>query len=122
MQRASGSSFERLSLWSLYSFAAHGWKGISIPVAGRSTFCRNALGSHAPDRSGFPSAAFGTGPAGGHPLRCIGPPSPIYSLPCPISAGETTEIPQPTRHVEKAILAVEKIRFIIDPLQKIPRK
>src|SRR4051812_3205743 len=65
MQRASGSSFEMLSLWSLYALAAQGWKGTSTPVATMSTFCRIALGSHAPEISGFPSALRGAGPEGG---------------------------------------------------------
>src|SRR5712691_479878 len=73
-QRASGSSLLRLSLCFLYSAWATGSIGTSTPEPTRSTFWRIAFGCQLPDRSGWPSAVRGTGPAGGH--ADVPPPAP----------------------------------------------
>src|SRR5881628_495007 len=64
-QRASGSSLLRFSLRFLYTASAGGSIGTSTPEPTMSTFWRIAFGCQLPDRSGWPSAVRGVGPAGG---------------------------------------------------------
>src|SRR5262245_9687666 len=75
-QRASGSSLLRLSLCFLYTASAAGNIGTSTPEPTMSTFCRIAFGCQLPDRSGWPSAARGAGPAGGQSGVPPRPPRP----------------------------------------------
>src|SRR5437868_1846992 len=75
-QRASGSSLLRSPLCFLYTASAAGSIGTSTPEPTMSTFCRIAFGCQLPDRSGWPSAIRGVGPAGGQSDAPPRPPRP----------------------------------------------
>src|SRR5204863_4456896 len=75
-QRASGSSLLRFSLRFLYTASAAGSIGTSTPEPTMSTFWRIAFGCQLPDRSGWPSAVRGVGPAGGQSDAPPRPPRP----------------------------------------------
>src|SRR5215469_6649658 len=71
-QRASGSSLLREALRFSYTALGPGSKGTSTPAPVMSTFWRIALGCQLPERSGWPSAARGVGPAGGQLASRLG--------------------------------------------------
>src|SRR5438034_10884828 len=89
-QRASGSSLLRFSLRFLYTASAAGSIGTSTPEPTMSTFWRIAFGCQLPDRSGWPSAVRGGGPAGGQPGVPARPPRARPPLGVEVSSAAAT--------------------------------